>query len=61
MSKEKVKQKVKSPTRNKIKILIVENERVIAKDIKKTLENLGYSVLSILEEASLFSQTSFSC
>lgn len=48
MSKEKVKQKVKSPTRNKIKILIVENERVIAKDIKKTLENLGYSVLSII-------------
>jgi CheY-like chemotaxis protein len=29
------------------KILIVENERIVAKDIKQLLENLGYEVVGI--------------
>ena len=32
----------------KAKILIVENERIVAEDIKRTLQNLGYGVCSIV-------------
>ena len=33
---------------SKAKILIVENERIVAEDIKRTLQNLGYGVCSIV-------------
>ncbi|GAI24123.1 unnamed protein product, partial [marine sediment metagenome] len=32
----------------KTKILIVENERIVAEDIKRTLQNLGYTVCPIV-------------
>jgi len=37
-----------SKTNKRANILIVEDERIIAEDIRRSLENLGYSVLSIV-------------
>jgi len=35
----------------KTNILIVEDERIVARDIQRTLEDLGYDVCSIVASA----------
>jgi CheY-like chemotaxis protein len=38
-------------TDTKIKILIAEDDLIIARDIKKTLEDTGYNVVSVVDNA----------
>lgn len=42
--------KAKTQEMRNIRILIVENERLVAEDLKRSLENLGYSVSAIVSE-----------